>query len=193
MNVKSWLRRHPQPTRLRFDRKKEYRIAEQGKAKWRDALDAIALEQPSVLEALGEDGVVLRVTELNDPDAKEEDEKKKPSEWASLMVPAGLLEHFADLYADAYRLGAEQHAKAYVLAFGENTKLVTALSSQARSLQTSLEAQLAARLEMAEAGGEEGIAGLMNGPLGPLLLGMGQKFLAAAGDKANGKHTKKGA
>lgn len=193
MNVKSWLRRLPHPVRVRLDRKKELRVAEQGKNKWRDLVDAITLEQPSVIEALDADGVVIRMTELADADAKGEDDAKpeKSPDWNQLMVPAGLVQHFAELYAQAYTRGAEQHARAYELAFGENTKLVTALSSQARSLQTSLEAQLAARLEMAEAGGEGGMSDLMSGPLGPMLMAMAQKHLLPSGEMKNGKSSVK--
>lgn len=192
MNVKSWLRRVPQPVKLRFDRKKIVRVGE-GKTKWRDIIDMVTLEQPSVLEALDADDVVLRMTELADAEAKEEDaaaakEPKLPPEFAVLQA-------FGKLLLDAYVKGAEQHAKAYELAFGENTKLVTALSMQARNQQQVIEAQLSARLEAAGEGGSVGgIAELFSGPMGPMLLGAAQKFLAAPeSPHVNGKATKKGA
>jgi hypothetical protein len=195
VNVRSWLRRMPQPVRVRLDRKKEVRVAENGKNKWRDLVDVITLEQPAILEALDADGVVIRMTELNDPDAK--DEEAKEAAGPKLPPEFAILQAFGKLLLDAYVKGAEQHARAYELAFGENTKLVTTLSLQARSLQQSLEAQLAARLEAVEAagGGEGGLADMFNGPMGPMLLGAAQKFLTAGGgEKPNGKpQPKKGA
>ena len=40
MNLRSWLRRVPQPVKVRLDGKKVVRVGE-GKNKWRDVLDVI--------------------------------------------------------------------------------------------------------------------------------------------------------
>jgi|SRR5215471_8922854 len=188
MNVRSWLRRVPNPTKIRLDRKKEIRIGE-GKNKWRDALDVIALEQPSVLEALDNDGTVIRMTELAEGKADGEE----PAEKGPKLPPEfQVLQAFGALLLDAYVKGAEQHARAYELAFGENTKLVTALSQQSRHYQRELDSMLEQRLQQAaEGAGGEGFADFLNGPLAPLVSTLATKMLQepkpASNGKANGK------
>lgn len=178
MNLKSWLRRVPQPHTLRLDDKKVLRISE-GKNKWRDILDAVALEQPAKVEALDEAGNVIRVTQLADPE-------DKASEEAGGARPKSELAELGALIAGAYRAGAEQHAAAFQLAFAENTKLVQVLAERLGGLekawQTTLE-QRAAEYMQQGGGGGEGIDGLMNGPMGPLLQALAMKTLGG-GDAA---------
>lgn len=187
MNLKSWLRRVPQPHSLRLDDKKTLRIGENGKNKWRDVLDAVALEQPSKVEALDADGNVIRVTQLADPEDKGEEEsdaKRPKSELAELGA----------LIGKAYADGAAAHAKAYELAFGENTKLVGLLAERLGGLEKAWQSTLEQRAaELGAAAGGDGIDGLMNGPMGPLLQALAMKTLGAGGDapkppvKTNGK------
>lgn len=187
MNLRSWLRRVPHPHTLRLDDKKTLRISE-GKNKWRDILDAVALEQPAKVEALDADGNVIRVTQLQDPDDRQD-------EAGGAAKPKSELAELGALIAGAYRAGAEQHAAAFQLAFAENTKLVGLLAERLGGLekawQTTLEQRAA---ELGAAGGEGGIDGLMNGPMGPLLQALAMKTLGS-GDapakpavaKTNGK------
>jgi hypothetical protein len=185
MNIKSWLRRVPHPVTLRLDDKKVLRISE-GKNKWRDIVDAIALEQPAKLEALDADGNVIRVTQLADPDS--------PADEAAAAKPKSELAELGALIAGAYKSGAEQHAAAFQLAFAENTKLVQVLAERLGGLekawQTTLEQRAAEYMQ--QGGGGDGIDGLMTGPMGPLLQALAMKTLggaekpAAAAPHANG-------
>lgn len=174
MNLKSWLRRVPQPHSLRLDDKKVLRISE-GKNKWRDILDAVALEQPVKVEALDTDGNVIRVTQLADPEDKQDE--------AGAAKPKSELAELGALIAGAYKSGAEQHAAAFQLAFAENTKLVQVLAERLGGLekawQTTLE-QRAAEYMQQGGGSGEGIDGLMNGPMGPLLQALAVKTLGSS-------------
>src|SRR5262249_57133646 len=72
------------------------------------ALPPFPTRRSSDLEALDADGTVIRMTELADPEAKEEEKpaaSKLTGEW-------GLLERFATLLSEAYERGAQQHANA---------------------------------------------------------------------------------
>lgn len=189
MNVKSWLRRVPQPTTLRLDRKKVLRIGE-GKTKWRDVLDAIELEQPSILEALDSDGAVIRITEL----AAAEEKSAEPGKDEK---PQSELAQLGRMLLDAYRAGADQHAKAYELAFAENTKLVGVLADRLGGLETAWQQTLERRAdELLTRGGGDGES-LLDGPLAPLVSGFlakqlqGDKSEKSASASTNGK--KKGA
>lgn len=187
MNVRSWLRRIPQPVRVRLDRKKLLNVGE-GKNKWRDVVQVIELEQPSTLEALDADGSVIRMTELQDP-AEPATTEVGAGPVGKLPPEFAVLQAFGALLLDAYVKGAEQHAKAYELAFAENTKLVTALSQQSRNLQHSLEDQLAQRLANAEGGDDGALSSL--GPLMPMLEAlMARQLSAPSKTSSNGKKTK---
>ena len=172
MNIKSWLRRVPHPVTLRLDDKKVLRISE-GKNKWRDIVDAIALEQPVKVEALDADGNVIRVTQLADPDA--------PADEAAAAKPRSELAELGALIAGAYKAGAEQHAAAFQMTFAENTKLVQLLAERLGGLekawQTTLEQRAA---EYMQRGGGEGDDSLMTGPLGPLIQAMVMKQVDSA-------------
>jgi len=186
MNIKSWLRRVPHPVSLRLDDKKVIRISE-GKNKWRDIIDVIALEQPVKLEALDADGNTIRMTQLADPEA--------PADEAAGAKPKGELAELGALIGKAYADGAAAHAKAYELAFGENTKLVGLLAERLGGLEKAWQQTLEQRAsELMQQGGAsgEGLDGLMNGPMGPLLQALAMKTLGEAPPakpvvKTNGK------
>lgn len=193
MNLKSWLRRVPQPNSIRLDQKEVVRISE-GKNKWRDVLDVIALRQPSTLEALDANGHVIRITELQ-PDRVDDDDDK----GAAGKGPKSELAELGALIAGAYKSGAEQHAAAFQLAFAENTKLVQVLAERLGGLekawQTTLE-QRAEELAAHAAASGDGGESLLNGPLAPLIQGLLAKQLGGADKPAVAKtngHAKKGA
>lgn len=192
MNLKSWLRRVPQPNSIRLDQKEVVRISE-GKNKWRDVLDVIALKQPSMLEALDTNGHVIRVTEVQGPQGERED----GDDDAKTKGPKSELAELGALIAGAYKSGAEQHAAAFQLAFAENTKLVQVLAERLGGLekawQTTLE-QRAEELAHVAAASSDGGESLLSGPLGPLISGLLAKQLAPSEPKpvvkTNGAKTK---
>lgn len=186
MNIKSWLRRVPHPVSLRLDDKKVIRISE-GKNKWRDIIDVIALEQPGKLEALDADGNTIRMTQLADPET--------PADEAAAAKPKSELAELGALIAGAYRSGAEQHAAAFQMAFSENTKLVQVLAERLGGLEKAWQTTLEQRAsELGASGGGDGIEGLMSGPMAPMLQALAVKMMgnndAAAAKpvvKTNGK------
>lgn len=94
VNVGSWLRREPQPAKVRLDGKDVVKVGT-NKNRWKDVVDVIEESQPTKIEALNEDGDVLRLTKLDYPDggagAGDAESSKKKSdlaEFASLLRQA---------------------------------------------------------------------------------------------------------
>lgn len=179
MNLKSWLRRVPQPQKLRCDGKKTVLVG-QGKNKWRDALITIEGLQPSLLEALDGDDAVIRATQLQGDDDDEGGAKPVDAK------DDDQLSRIARIVLEATDAGAKRHAEAYQLAFQENTKLVALLADRMSKLegawQTTLENR-AAELA-AGAGGDEALGPLLT-MLAPLMAKMEQPKKLPA--KPNGK------
>lgn len=159
MNVRSWLRRVPQPSSLRCDGKKTIQVG-QGKNKWRDAVQTLEALQPSLVEALNEDGAVIRVAHLNDDDDQGDAKAPLPSEGQSEQA------QLAALILEATDRGAQRHADAYALAFGKMTDLVGILANRLQGLEVAWQKTLEARAaDLAAAApadqAEAGIAGLL--------------------------------
>ena len=71
-NLKSWLRRNPQPHAIRFttpdEEERELQLSASVKNRWRDAADALEEMNAVRVEALDKDGKVLRVATLREDD-----------------------------------------------------------------------------------------------------------------------------
>jgi hypothetical protein len=179
MNLKSWLRRSPPATKLRFDGKRVY-VVGQGKTKWVDAENAIAAYAPTLLEALNEDENVLRVTQLEPggaSDAPTEDPKNVSRDV-----------ELARIILEATDRGAMRHAEAYTLAFAENTKLVQILAERLGGLETAWQQSLIDKANAANAGD-----GTPDDPAEAAVLSMlnGAARRAAGGGGAKTPETKK--
>jgi hypothetical protein len=184
MNVKSWLRRIPQPTKIRFDKKTLVNVG-QGKNRWKDVFDAIITMQPNLVEALDSEGALIRATELASEEEAKETEEALTTEKQSDLAQLG------KLLLDAYKAGASAHAESYKLAFEENTKLVTVLSNRLGGLEQAWQQTLEQRAnELTDTG--NGGGGDALGPLAPMLQGMAVKMMtqtaeASASAPRNGK------
>lgn len=151
MNLKSWLRRQPMPTKLRLDGKRLLVIGN-GKTKWVECLRSIDQLQPTTLEALNEEEHVLRVTTLKGAPEDDQDEDEKPS---SKMTELATL---ARIITESNDRAAERHERAYALAFEKNYDLVQVLSDRMAGLETAWQTALAQRakdLETRESETEE--------------------------------------
>lgn len=128
-SFRRWLRRHPQPTRLRVDGR-DVSVAT-GANQWAVTEESVMTLSPSRVEALDDKGVVLRATsfEKEDRDDDDDDDAKQ--------APVTELTTMARLLAEAHDAGARRHAEAYALAFAENTKLVQILATRLSGLETA--------------------------------------------------------
>jgi hypothetical protein len=185
--LRRWLRRQPHPTRLRVDGR-DVAIAT-GAQMWVVTEESVRALNPSRVEAIDGNGVMLRALML-DRDEDDQDEKQEKGGGSDLVQLARLL-------AEAHDSGARRHAEAYALAFSENTKLVSILAARLGGLETawqkamqqSANAQAQALMTQAQL---EGVAA-GDDPAGQAIGAMLASALAN-GAKANGapKAPKKG-
>lgn len=165
MPLRRWLRRTPQPAKLRLDGT-EISVPKGGN-KWQVAADSVVALGGERLEALDATGAVLRVLALGDDDD------------TSTVAPAPIASHhqqplsdvvlLARLLAEASDAGARRHAEAYSLAFTKMAGLVETFASRLsllenawqKAMTTAARAQADAILAQAqpdEAGDEAGAA-----------------------------------
>jgi hypothetical protein len=141
-SLRRWLRRQPQPTRLRVDGR-DVAIAT-GANHWAVTEETLRSLNPSRIEAIGEAGVMLRAMSLDRADA--DDETATPARSETELTT------LARIIADAHDAGARRHAEAYQMAFSENTQLVTILATRLGHLESAWqEAMQAAAQAQADA------------------------------------------
>lgn len=130
MNLRSWLRREPQPVRVIADTRTIQVPA--GPRKWAELEETIVSIGATKVEAIGADGSLLRVVNL-------ETEESSSGGGAIGRGTSGLSEmaQLATIIAEASDRAAQRHADAYRLAFEENTKLVGLLAERLGSLESS--------------------------------------------------------
>lgn len=151
MNLRSWLRREPQPVRVIADTRTIQVPA--GPRKWAELEETILSIGATKVEAVGADGSLLRVVNL-------ETEESSSGGPAIGRSASGLSEmaQMAQIIAEASDRAAQRHADAYRLAFEENTKLVGLLAERLGSLESSwmrtLDQLAEARQQTQESGGE---------------------------------------
>jgi len=150
MNLRSWLRRSPQPVALRTDDGKTIRIGE-GRKKWSDAETVVAEMQPAALSALDRDGNVTRVTRFDreDEDELEDVEEKKAESKA--QQASREREHrdvqIARLLIEAADKAAARHETAYAVGFRHYGELVEVLSKRLTGLELAWQKTLDQRAE----------------------------------------------
>lgn len=164
INLVTWLRRRPQPAKLRLDGKKIIAMGT-GARKWseaRETLEALSWEQ---IEALNEDGDVIRVSGGDDEPAK-----PLPSEGKSREA------ELAALILEATDRGAQRHAEAMTLAFEKVCALAQTLSDRGTQLEQAWQALLVQRANELQAASPEGgdDAGRMVGSLLTLAAAQGK-------------------
>lgn len=130
----SWMRRKPRPTKLRAHVESGApRVlpvrANSGGHYWKELLESLASLSPTMVEALNDEGDVLRaVPIIEEEEAEEEETEEEEAEEAAEEVRRSStasedrrLETFAKLLAQAYKDGAAANNEASEKAF---TKLV---------------------------------------------------------------------
>lgn len=136
MNLRSWLRRQPQPARLRCDG--QHVMVGTGPTRWKDALAAIEAIDPQRVEALDGAGVVLRACSLRedgDVDGASQDETSGRTEVVQL----------ATLISEAHDRGAARHEAAYHKAFEQLTGLVGLIANRLGVMETAWQKAMVAQ------------------------------------------------
>lgn len=117
-NLKSWLRRNPQPHGIRYttpdDEERELQLSSNARNRWKDAADALEEMGAVRVEAMDKDGKVLRVALLRDEDggelhdATERQDKAKAKEYGAI---ASILDAQGRRISEAYAAGADAAAR----------------------------------------------------------------------------------
>lgn len=111
-SLRRWLRRQPHPAKLRVDGR-EVAVAT-GSNQWAATEETVLALNPSKVEALDANGVMLRAMTVGDRDDDDDSDKPRAPVISELAQLAQLLNDSADK-------AAQRHAAAYELAF---TKMV---------------------------------------------------------------------
>lgn len=128
MELRAWLRQHPQPARVRAIVDGDERIVRIGssRSKWRDAEDALRSAESA--EALDADGAILRVWTAEDQDPAAPPTAAAPGRERELAMMARII-------ADASDRAALRHAEAYRLAYEQQCLLVQLLAERLAALE----------------------------------------------------------
>ena len=185
-SLRRWLRRAPQPVKLRVDGR-DVAIAT-GANQWAVTEESVLALSPSRIEAIDANGVCLRAMQFDrdEDDKDDKDDKDKGDAGKTELV---LL---ARLLAEAHDAGARRHAEAYALAFAENTHLVQILaerlsgleSAWQKAMQETAKAQASAVLAQAQQSD--------NDPAGAAIGAMLTTALARGAPPAQANGAKKG-
>lgn len=173
MDLKRWFRREPHPAVILADGRKV--VVPSGPRKWAELEETISSLGASKLEALGQDGSLLRVTNL-------EVEESAPS--SSVAAKSGEPEYvtIARIIADSNDRACARLGEAYTVAFAENTKLVGILADRLSALETAWVGTINQLAEERMAKAEEG----ENAMIGTVVAAM------AAGEKGKVSPIRKG-
>ncbi len=189
INLKSWLRRHPQPYKLRTDLGKVLMVGD-GRSKWADLEATLATLAPQSLEALDANDQVLRATRLEMED--EIEQSTKSSEDRKGQREATYVQ-IARLLNEAHDAGAKRVGEGYLNCFEKLYALVDILSQRLVGIERAYQAQIDQRasdaLAMVEAA-KSGGSGPLDGLIGQMVADAMTKQPAAAAAKtppANGK------
>lgn len=175
MNVRAWLRKNPQPSRMRVDGKDV--ALPDGKHRWAEAERTLATLQAQKVEALDANGVVLRACDLAEDGEASDAEKEKP--------PNGMCPHCGMnlvFIARELRLASDEssarHEAGYRYAFDAISAMFTEQSRRLAGLETAWQKLVLAA--GAPSGDDESV-------MGALLQGMIAGKRDAAAEKTNGK------
>lgn len=127
-SLRRWLRRSPQPAKLRADGR-DVALAT-GANIWARTEETIAAMNPARLEALDSNGMVLRVMTLDGAEEEKEEEGAKKTTESELVLLARII-------SDAHDKGASRHEEAYRIAFGEFSRLVQILAARLSGLESA--------------------------------------------------------
>jgi hypothetical protein len=146
-DLRSWLKRSPQPSRLTVDGR-EVAVGS-GRGRWRDAEETIRELGGQVVQALDAEGRIIRAATLLDDDAPAETPANEPARPAPPVSDNPQIA-IAQLVLEATDRGAARHAEAYERAFNSMTRLVELIADRLTNVEAALQEQLDARAEAAE-------------------------------------------
>lgn len=183
-NLKSWLRRTPQPHSLRYttsdDEERELQLSSNARNRWKDAADALEEMGAMRVEALDKDGKVLRVGVLReeddrataDPAAKAEVQKSKDTAALALV-----LDSQGKRICEAFEKGAEAASRGQDNLVDVVQILTVQWTSTMQAVHT-LSMQLAKALRAA--GGSEEAGDDLQGPM-QQMMGMAMMRMMGMG------------
>lgn len=130
--LRRWLRRAPQPAKLRVRTENGERIVAVGasRSRWRDA--EVACLGATRIEALDAGDAILRAL---DDDAGDEDASSSSSAQKAELAKVQEYAQIARIILDATDRGAERHSKAFEIAFESLAKMVETMSSRLQGLE----------------------------------------------------------
>lgn len=136
MDVKSWLRKQPQPHSVVCDGRKV--LVATGPRKWAETAETIASLGTTRLEALSEDGTTLRVVELEAGEAAPaEDKGSKAGPDLAGLSKLGELAQLAQIIGHVSDQAAQRHQAAYAMAFTEFAKMNAAVMERLSGMEQS--------------------------------------------------------
>lgn len=183
MNLKSWLRRVPQPVKIRAG--KAILVVGEGKNKWRDCIEQIEHMQPSRLEALDADGNIIRGVDL---ESEGEGEPGSRARGKDENTDSELV-RLARIISEAHDQGAQRMATAFGNAFQEYGALIGTLSQRLTAVEGSWQALLAQRAQDVENGasGTDPLQGMMAQMIAGKMMSVGTEAPKPNGKGKNGK------
>lgn len=184
MNLKSWLRRSPQPAVI-VSGERSIRVPD-GPRKWAELEETITELGLSRIEARDAKGAVLRVVTLETDGEGNTEATEAATEKRERESVASMIDAVGRVYATAYQQAANSNAGVITALTQMNGNLSAQLASSINSFMTTVNVLIQERLDAAEIAAEAAAAnGDSNGLIAGLLQG------ATAADKPNGKPTAK--
>lgn len=185
-NFRRWLKETPQPVALRLDEneKKTIKVSKQ-RACWSEAEKSVLAMDPTIVEALDNQGNILRAFRLKDDDANEPAKPPQQESW-----PSSELAQMAQIFTAAADRAASRHEAAYKMGFDRVSAFLDAMVSRHdEALQRAAQAEarlererrqwLEAQLKAAGAPADDEDQSF-NGLLGQLISGVVEKRMAEA-------------
>jgi len=158
MNIRSWLRRDPQPTTIRVqsatDGTKTLALVDGGR-KWSDAERNVLALDPVRIEALNKDGEVLRAHDFGSAGADEKEERDESLTLSGEVGENKQLVLMARLLHEAHESGSARHEaawastrQAYEVAFTKFYEMVVMLVQRLTSAENAQQKQIASIVEL---------------------------------------------
>lgn len=141
----TWLRRNPQPAKLRLDGRLIIAVSPDGKSRWADCIESIGAAGATKVEALNEAGETLRTTRVDVDESLDLEEAAAKRARDAEQDKQGQFVQIARLIQEANDAGAARHADAYSLAFDKMVGMVQILSDRMAGLESAWQGTLESR------------------------------------------------
>lgn len=152
MNIRSWLRRKPQPHSLRVDGRAV--AIGTGARKWGDLLDTLDTLGGARCEALDSSGTVLRACDLGSDEAPGAPDVSRETAGVGPLNDLGALVTMSRLLSEHADQAAARHESAYRYGFDTLTSIVSMLAARLTAIEGAWHKTLVASAEAAAAAAE---------------------------------------